>query len=73
MDHDMSVGPRLYRGQSLIENISHAPDLHSVAPASLVVFARLRAAAPRSGQTTHPLADQQRGISLPTCAISMLL
>jgi hypothetical protein len=42
MDHELIVEPLLDRCKCFIEHILQAPDLHSVATASLAIFAQLR-------------------------------
>jgi hypothetical protein len=42
MDHDIIVEQLLDRCKRFIENILQAPDLHSVATASLAIFAQMR-------------------------------
>ena len=42
MDHDVIVESLLDRCKRVIENILQAPDLHSVASASLAILAQMR-------------------------------
>jgi hypothetical protein len=59
MDHDGIVDPWLDRCKGLIENIMQAPDLHSVASASLAILAQMRPVARDILQAKIALAAQQ--------------
>jgi hypothetical protein len=60
MDHELIVEHLLARCKGLIENILQAPDLHSVATASLAIFAQLREVARELLQAKMALEAQQR-------------
>jgi hypothetical protein len=69
MDHDVIVEQLLDRCKGLIESILQAPDLHSVASASLAIFARIRPVARDILQAKITLEAQQlkrAGVS-PCC------
>jgi hypothetical protein len=60
MDHDVIVEQWLGRCKRVIENILPAPDLHSVASASLALFAQMRHVARDMLQAKTALEAQQR-------------
>ena len=60
MDHELIVEQLLARCKGFIENILSAPDLHSVATASLAIFAQLREVAREILQAKMALEAQQR-------------
>jgi hypothetical protein len=60
MDHDGIVAHLRDRGKGVIENIMQAPDLQSVASASLAIFAQLRPVARAILQAKIALEAQQR-------------
>jgi hypothetical protein len=59
MDHDIIVEQLLDRCKRFIENILQAPDLHSVATASLAIFAQMRDVAREILQAKIALEAQQ--------------
>jgi hypothetical protein len=59
MDHDVIVEQLLDRCKCLIENILQAPELHSVASASLAIFAQMRHVAREILQAKINLEAQQ--------------
>jgi hypothetical protein len=59
MDHDLIVEHLLERCKCFIENILQAPDLHSVAAASVAIFAQLRHVAREILQARINLEAQQ--------------
>jgi hypothetical protein len=59
MDHDGIVEPLLDRCKGLIESIVQAPDLRSVASASLTIFAQMRPVARDLLQAKITLEAQQ--------------
>jgi hypothetical protein len=59
MDHDVIVELLLERCKGFIEGILQAPDLHSVASASLAIFAQMRQVAHDILQAKIPLEVQQ--------------
>jgi hypothetical protein len=69
MDHDLIVEQLLARCQCFIENILQASDLHSVATASLAIFAQLREVAREVLQAKITLEAQQlkRADVAPCC------
>jgi hypothetical protein len=72
MDHDLIVEQVLERCKHLIENILQAPDLHSVATASLVLFAPLREVAREILQAKVALeAQQRRSQDVPCCCLDV--
>jgi hypothetical protein len=60
MDHDVIVEQLLERCKRFIANILQAPDLHSVASASLAIFAQMRHVARDILQAKIALEAQQR-------------
>jgi hypothetical protein len=60
MDHDLIVEQLLARCKGFIENILQAPDLHSVAAASLAIFEQVRHVARDILQAKITLEAQQR-------------
>jgi hypothetical protein len=60
MDHDVIVEQLLERCKRVIENILQAPDLPSVASASLAILAQMRHAARGILQAKMGLEAQQR-------------
>lgn len=60
MDHDVIVEQLLDRCKRVIENILQAPDLQSVAPASLAIFAQMRDVAREVLQAKIALEARQR-------------
>jgi hypothetical protein len=60
MDHDLIVEQLLARCKCFIENILQAPDLHSVAAASLAIFEQMRYVARDILQAKITLEAQQR-------------
>jgi Uncharacterised protein family (UPF0236) len=60
MDHDSIVEQLLERCKRFIENILQAPDLHSVASASLAIFAQMRQVAREILQAKIAMEAQQR-------------
>jgi hypothetical protein len=60
MDHELIVEQLLARCKGFIENILQAPDLHSVATASLAIFAQMREVAREILQAKMALEAQQR-------------
>ena len=60
MDHDLIVEQLLARCKCFIENILQAPDLHSVASASLAIFVQMREVAREILQAKIMLEAQQR-------------
>jgi hypothetical protein len=68
MDHDLIVEQLLARCKCFIENILQASDLHSVATASLAIFAQLREVAREILQAKITLEAQQlRGADIMPC------
>ena len=69
MDHDAIVEQRLARCKGLLENILQAADLHSVASASLAIFAQMRPVAREILQAKVNLAAEQRkrAVVVPCC------
>jgi hypothetical protein len=69
MDHDVIVEPLLNRCKSFIENILQAPDLQSVARASLAIFTQIRQVARDILQAKITLEAQQltRADVIPCC------
>jgi hypothetical protein len=59
MDHDLIVESLLDRCKHVIEHILQAPDLHSVASASLALFAQMREVAREILQAKITLETQQ--------------
>ena len=59
MDHDVIVEQVLDRCKSFIENILQAPDLQSVASASLAIFEQMRHVAREMLQAKVALEAQQ--------------
>ena len=60
MDHELVVEQLLAPCKGFIENILQAPDLHSVAPASLAIFAQMREVAREILQAKMALEAPQR-------------
>jgi hypothetical protein len=60
MDHELIVEQLLARCKGFIESILQAADLHSVAPASLAIFAQMREVAREILQAKIALEAQQR-------------
>ena len=68
MDHDVIVEQLLERCKRFIENILQAPDLQSVASASLAIFEQMRHVAREILQTKIALeAQQRRSQDVPRC------
>ena len=68
MDHDFIVEQLLDRCRGFIENILQAPDLHSVASASLAIFEQMRHVARDILQAKTALEAQQRSSQdIPRC------
>ena len=68
MDHDAIVEQLLDRCKRFIENILQAPDLHSVASASLTIFAQLREVAREILQAKITLEAQQlKSVDITPC------
>jgi hypothetical protein len=68
MDHDVIVEALLDRCKRFIENILQAPDLHSVASASLAIFAQMRHVARDILQAKITLeAEERRGADVTPC------
>jgi hypothetical protein len=68
MDHDLIVEHLLERCKCFIENILQASDLHSVAAASLAIFAQMRQVARDILQAKIDLEAQQRqSTAVPLC------
>jgi len=68
MDHDLIVEPLLARGTCFIENILQAPDLHSVAAASMAIVEQMRPVAREMLQAKITLEAQQlQGTDVAPC------
>lgn len=68
MDHDLIVEQLLARCKGFIENILQTTDLHSVATASLAIFAQLRQVGREILQAkTHFEAQQLKGTAVVPC------
>jgi hypothetical protein len=68
MDHDLIVEQLLARCKGFIENILQAPDLHSVAAASMAIFEQMRPVAREMLQAKIPREAQQlKGTDVAPC------